>query len=422
MSTPAAILCAKCGASSATPASTCVKCGGRNTRVCGACGFQNSVAKNYCDKCGTSVAELGGVPPPAPSSAASDIPQTAIRKSSPLAPDAAGLPAAKGFSAEPYASADPWSAVAPPQAPPEPPPPRWTKLRKLVNVLAAVGGMLATGLAIWHWYESRKPENLVPRLAARYLESLRLGDYEAAYAMFSEAARKNVTLEELRASRDATQWTWGGLDIRHQEPGAVLLSYDLNVAGSQTRTDHLLFVQEGDRWVRPYNWTLMKKVEEAFEKGSPDIGLLLAQAAAVVNPRDPMARGYLCEAAYYRKAPAETVKQCLDALRLAQVYPSNLSLKSLYHLHAILADTYKNALKQPADALDQYALMLSFPDISPADQCEILLARSEAYYQLGRPGESAADLDRAEQLCVKRADHEYIARLRDVLRVPGRDQ
>ena len=180
-------------------------------------------------------------------------------------------------------------------------------------------------------------------------------------------------------------------------------------------------MKENEKWVRPYNWTLMKKVEEAFDKGNADLGLLLAQTAAMVNPRDPMARGYLCEAAYYRKAPDNAVKQCLDALQLSQTYPSNLSLKSIYHLHAILADTYKNALKQPAAALDQYAQMLSFPDISPADQCEILLARSEAYYGLGRPGEAAADLERAEQLCVKKQDQEFISRLREVMRVPGRN-
>ncbi|MDX6769476.1 MAG: zinc ribbon domain-containing protein [Elusimicrobiota bacterium] len=437
MSAPAAILCTKCGAASAAAVSTCGKCGGRNARVCGACGFQNSVAKNYCDKCGTGIAELGGAvaPPPVPGGPAADIPQTAVRK----LPEPGGLPQARGFAAEPgapqsaplpaagrapdpYASADPWGAVEPPKPPPPPPKPRWTKLRSLLNALAAIAGMAAAGGGIWHWYEGRKPENLVPRLAAQYLDALKRRDYEAAYAFFSESARKNATLEEFKSSRTAMEWTWANLEIKHREPGAVLLRYDLNAQGAESRPDHILFVKENDKWVRPYNWTLMKKVEDAFEKGNPDVGLLLAQTAASVNPRDPMARGYLCEAAYYRKAPQETVKQCHDALKLAQVYPSNLSLKSIYHLHAILADTYKNALGDPTSALDQYAQMLSFPDISPVDQCEILLARAESYYRLGRPGESATDLDRAEQLCLKKTDHEFIAKLREILQVPGRDR
>ena len=145
----------------------------------------------------------------------------------------------------------------------------------------------------------------------------------------------------------------------------------------------------------------------------------IAQAAATVNPRDPMARGYLCEAAYYRKAPAEAEKQCVTAIELARVYPSNLSLKSLYHLHAILADTYKNALRQPDKALDQFAQMLTFPNISPADQCEILLARAEAYVALSRPGEGLSDLDRAGQLCTRAVDQNYIEEMRRRLGAPN---
>lgn len=442
MSSPAAILCTKCGTAAATAVSTCAKCGGRNARVCGGCGHQNSVAKNYCDKCGSSISELGGaVAPPPPATglgSGADIPKTEVRRAEPKPGAAPGLPAAKGFAAAPgapqgaplpaakgsalppsaFGSADPWGAVEVPAPPPPPPQPKFLKLRVLINGLAALAGMAAAGAGIWHWYESRKPEVLVPRLAAQYLDALQRRDYDAAYAMFSDAAKKSATAAEFKATRDETQWAWSNLEIKHREPGAILLRYDLNVQGQQSRSDHLLFVQEGDRWVRPYNWTLMRKVEDAFEKGNADLGLLLAQTASAINPRDPMARGYLCEAAYYRKAPQEAVKQCLDALQLAQVYPNNLTLKSVYHLHAILADTYKNALRQPVQALEEYAQMLSFPDISPADQCEILLARSQAFYELGRPGESAADLLRAEQLCVKKADREFIARMRAALQIP----
>jgi tetratricopeptide (TPR) repeat protein len=170
--------------------------------------------------------------------------------------------------------------------------------------------------------------------------------------------------------------------------------------------------------VRPYNWTLMRQVEEAFDKGDADKGMLLAQSAAAINPRDPMAWGYLCEAAYYRKLPADTEVRCVRALELARTYPSNLSLKSLYHLHAILADTYYHALRSPDRALEQYAEMLGFPGISPADQCQILLARSQAYVSISRPGEALADLERGSQLCVSPADRAFIQRMRDSLHAP----
>lgn len=426
----AAILCTVCGSASATPLAQCAKCGGKNARVCGGCGFHNSLAKNYCDKCGNPISELGTIvaPPPAtaiPGAPKSDIPATVVKHiAKGAAPGAALLPAAGRQAPNPFAAAcvsnDPWAAVAPPQAEDIPKPPRWIgTLRRTVTAAFATFAVVASLVAVWYWTENNKPENASRRAAVQYLEALRARDYAAAYAQFSDSARKYCTLDDFVASRDTSTWTWSGLRIDHIEPGAVLLAYELSIAGAPPRTDRVLFVEENKRWVRPYNWVLMRKVEEAFEKNNADMGLILAQAAATVNPRDPMARGYLCEAAYYRKSPGDTERQCLTAIELSRVYPSNLTLKSLYHLHAILADTYKNALQKPALALDQFAQMLAFPSISPADQCEILLARSEAYLTLSRPGEALADADRAGQLCVRSQDLAYIREIRRKLNVPN---
>ncbi|MFI5345383.1 MAG: hypothetical protein ACHQ51_03310 [Elusimicrobiota bacterium] len=425
----AQILCTKCGAASAEPRLECGKCGGRNARVCGACGNQNSIAKNFCDKCGKSIASLGQIAPPPrtllPGAPSADIPATAVRR----------LPtpgaAASGPGPLPFAGQAPgvgpmedlWSAPKPvAQAPVEPAPLPPSPWRRTLNALAALAGVAAAAYAIWFWRESRKPEILVPKLAAAYLESLRTRDYARAYAQFSDEARRNCTEAEFRASRDETAWTWSGLRIEHMEPGAVLLSYDLKAEGSSPRQDHLLFTLDaspnGARWARPYNWTLMRQVEDAFEKGNADKGLILAQTAATVNPRDPMAWGYLCEAAYYRKSPQDAELRCLKALELARTYPSNLTLKSLYHLHAILADTYHHALIKPDRALEQYAEMLSFPEISPADQCSILLARSQAYVDISRPGEALADVERGAQLCTDPQDLAFIQKMRETLRAP----
>jgi hypothetical protein len=62
--------------------------------------------------------------------------------------------------------------------------------------------------------------------------------------------------------------------------------------------------------------------------------------------------------------------------------------------------------------------MLAFPGISPADQCQILLARSQAYASMSRPGEALADLERGSQLCVDPADQAFIQKMRDSLRAP----
>src|SRR5262249_5219889 len=144
------------------------------------------------------------------------------------------------------------------------------------------------------------------------------------------------------------------------------------------------------------------------DRGDPDMAMLLAQAAVSVDPRDPMARGYLCEAFYYRKVPLSAQKECETALQLIQKYPSKLSLKSLYHLHAILGDTYKNNLRVFDRAADEYSLMLKFPALSAEDQCQLLLARADTYAQMGRAQESMNDLTSAAGLCAKPEDQQFI--------------
>lgn len=421
----AAIVCVKCGAVSPTAVPDCAKCGGRNQRVCGGCGFQNSLTKNYCDKCGSPVGQLDAsvVPPQrtGPLGAPpSDIPATVIRRGNDKPAGApAPIPAAKS-AAEPSFDS-PWDSAPLPSVSREIAAERTAGamilrvLRGAVKLIAGMVGVAAVLGGAWYWLESQRPEVQAPKAAAAYLDALKLREFPKAYAMFSVAAKRSCAIDEFAASRDTTTWNWSDLKLVHLEPGAALFSYRLAVEGAEPREDRVLFVQEGREWVRPYNWTLMRKVEEAFDKGNPDMGLVLAQAAAVIDPRDPMARGYLCEAAYYRKVPQEAVNQCEQAVALARTYPSKLTLKSLYHLHAILADSYKNALDAPEKALEQYATMLSFPDISPADQCSILLARAELYLKRSDPGRALGDLNRSDELCDKPADKEYIVKLRRFL-------
>jgi hypothetical protein len=381
--------------------------------VCAGCGFESSAAKNYCDRCGAGLSSEAA--------ASSPISQA------PASISAQGLPAAGRRDGDPFAttaaeiSGDPWAQVVIPPAPvvEQPPPSRWSSLlRAGLNVAAPLVSVTVSLLGVWYWTESRKPEVVVRKVAVKYLDAMRARDFDAAYSLFSSAAKNHCTIEEFKSSRDDSTWTWSDLRVTHTEPDAILLAYELKVAGAPPRTDRVLFVRENGQWLRPYNWILMRKVEEAFDKGNADAGLILAQTAATINQRDPMARGYLCEAAYYRKSAEETVTQCVTAINLARVYPSNLTLKSLYHLHAILADTYKIALKQPEKALDQFTQMLAFPNISPIDQCEILLARAEAYTTISRPGEALADLTRGAQLCTKPNEHAYIEEMRRKIGAP----
>ncbi len=442
------IQCLKCAAAYAAAQASCAKCGGTLARVCSDCGTASSLVKNFCDKCGKSLTNPAPASAPRPASPGPDIPATAVFRlptpgealaggAMPAFPPSGPLPPAK--KAEPLGSPAPapaqpasarpapeslddlWKPSAPPatSAAPTKPPAAKRALSAVLNAIAALAGVALAGFGLWRWQQSQRPEVVVPRLAARYLDELRSQDYAGAYAMFSEAAKQSCTLDEFRAIRDTTAWTWSDLRVVHQEPGALLLAYTLSTPGKPDRTDHVLFTQEGDRWTRPYNWVLMRQVEESFDRGDADRGLLLAQSAATVNPRDPMAWGYLCEAAYYRHSPADAEARCVRALELADIYPSDLTPKSLYHLHAILADTYSQSLGRPDKAVEQFAQMLSFPNISPEDQCQILLARAQAYQRLSRPGEALADVDAGARLCTNPGDLAFVQKMRAALRPPS---
>jgi hypothetical protein len=307
MAADAQILCTKCTNISAEPRLECAKCGGRNARVCGKCGNQNSVAKNFCDKCGHSIADLGQIAPPPktllPGAPSTDIPATVVKKLKPTGPAPApgakpGSPPAPGAKPGPLEPGNPlpiartgglsqpgqptasfgaplddlWSAAPAPVATETVVRPKSRVWHQALNTLAALLGVTAAAYGVWTYRETQKPEILVPRLAGQYLEALRTHDYERAYGMFSEAAKRSATIDEFRASRDATSWIWSGLRIEYREPGAILFGYDLKADAAPPRRDHLLFTLEGDRWVRPYNWTLMRQVEEAFEKATPTRG------------------------------------------------------------------------------------------------------------------------------------------------------
>jgi hypothetical protein len=136
-----------------------------------------------------------------------------------------------------------------------------------------------------------------------------------------------------------------------------------------------------------------------------------------------MARGYLCEAVYFRKVPEETERECAAALQLSQTYPSKLSLKSLYHLHAILGDTYKNSLRKYPQAVAQFDALLAFPDLAPADQCDLLLVRADTLLAMGKGDEAAADLQTAAGLCTKPEDLAFIRQRQSALNaapLPGK--
>jgi tetratricopeptide (TPR) repeat protein len=292
------------------------------------------------------------------------------------------------------------------------------QLRKFINNAAALIGICVAAVAVFRFYESRKPEVVVPALAREYLESLRKGHYAQAYALFSPEAKKNCTESQLRSAFESTPWTWSNLNIVRREPDAFIFSYDKSLSGTRAQKEYLLLTQIGDQWEIPYNSSLIQAIEKSFNKADVDTGLAYAQIAKNVNPRDPIAWGYLCEAAYAKKLNSKIESYCLKALELANIYPSNLSPKSLLHLHAVMADTYHRKLNQPENAVQQYAALLAYPHLSREDQCQILLIRSQIYSDMSRPGEALNDLQRGATLCSAKKDVIFIQQMRENLHAP----
>ena len=420
------IVCTKCGAQLPAPGYACPKCQGALAKVCGNCSFQNAVTKNYCDRCGTPMT-LEPFSETASPLGEAGSPTAARRSVAPPGPPPP-LNIVQPFPGHSIPSArrrQPGAPAPVPEGHYVPPPPSTeaslTRLRRRdsrrsiffwgpIAAVVTAGGFL--------YYDYHRPQDAIPRAAAQYLKALSEGNLPAAYALLSRASQTHCTLDEFRSGREDTPWTWSDIKLARLEDEAAVVKYRLLVKGQPAKDDFLIFLLEDGRWVRPYNWNLLQRAEYAFARNDPDMALILSQEAVAIDSRDPMARGYLCEAVYYRKVPAETERECAAALQLSQVYPSNLSLKSLYHLHAILGDTYKNALQKYPEAVAQYDALLAFPDLPPADQCDLLLARADTRIAMGKSAETAADLQGAAVVCTKPEDLAYIRKRQTALRAP----
>lgn len=350
-------------------------------KSCGQCGFKNSPMKKYCDQCGTALVAANQ----------SEIPQTAVRRSVPATP-AFEEPGLRPAFLENKAPAPTQNAS-------------WTVMRRRDRIHNLGFLFMLTILAALGTYKYSlyvKPRNAVPRLAAEYLHALRNNDLERAYGMLSSLAKANCSPEEFKAARSPLPWTYSDIKAVRIEPEAAVVRYALSTQGGPPKDDYIHFVREDGGWARPYNWTLLRKAEAALERNDVDMALLLSQAAVEINPRDPMARGYLCEAAFHRRSPQDAERECSQALSLSLLYPSALSAKSLLHLHSLLGDTYKDFLGRPAEAVKQYLEALALPGLAVSDRCRLLLASSAARAAMGQSAPAAEDMRQAFALCPRR--------------------
>ncbi|OGR85714.1 MAG: hypothetical protein A3J74_10025 [Elusimicrobia bacterium RIFCSPHIGHO2_02_FULL_57_9] len=279
-------------------------------KTCGQCGFRNSVQKNYCDQCGNPFAPghdlpaagryaplMGITPPPIkPSTAA----RTTQRK-----------PASQRWMAAAY---------------------RIRSIGSLIFLICLAFGLFTLGLDYW---KTVNPQKAVPRQAASYLTALSQGDYANAYYSLSSVARARCSLEEFRLHQSAVNWTWNGLNLIKKEPDLMMVEYYIAHPGKEPEKNYLTFVLEDGHWALPFNEHILKNVKKLFKQKNIDMALIRAQEALTVNPRDPVARAYFCQASHWHKLPAQAGRECALALKLHQDYPSQISPAALKHVRAI---------------------------------------------------------------------------------------
>jgi tetratricopeptide (TPR) repeat protein len=385
------VLCAKCGAQG--QGSTCRACGGQLVKLCSQCEFANSPSKNFCDACGTDLSVQASAPAPQGPAAGTTLPQAgrarSIAENAPIPEPEKPKSEVKYYSNEESKVLKALKAAF------------WTTARAVHHALVFLimaGAAAAVVFAGLHALRVTRPTHIVLKLGQKYLDALRTNDYATAYGMLSEESKNTCTMDEFRLLRSTAAWTWSGLKVALAEKDLVVLEYDLEVEGRAPILDTLSFVKEDGEWVRPYNWHWIKAAEDSFARNDPDMALIKAGDAVRIDPRDPMARGYLCESVYYRKLPARAAIECRIALELAAHIPSKLSERSLYHLHDILADTYMTT-GQPELAAAQFAQMLAFPDLSTDDRCALLGNRADALAAAGKLAEANEDMQRARNEC-----------------------
>jgi len=333
---------------------------------------------------------------PLPEPPKKEPPKAEIRRREPQPPPKPPAPAADRAAEEPHKKEYRHGPPAKPVAS--------TMLGLMLFLITA--GLYA---AYW-WHFKHNPKTKLIRTATRYLSALQAGDAEAAYGLLSQAARNDVTLDDLKRFMPPTGWSFepSSVSIESQEENWALINCETRSSGSSEK-DRLEFILEGGRWLRAYDWPLLARAEQAIDDGDYAAADQAARKAAVVDPHGALARYYLCESAYYRQSPQEALTECRLTADLAAKSRAVLDDANQFHLHSILADLYKNQLEKPdfVEAVREYGLLLTLPRLEAAQRCDILLARADARALSGDTATATKDYQDAGGVCASEDDLGY---------------
>ena len=284
----------------------------------------------------------------------------------------------------------------------------------VASTLLGLGLFILTAAlyGLYYWHFKHNPRTKLVHAAARYLTALRTGDVDSAYhGLLSDAARGAVSIEEFKRYLPPSGWSFDSKDISIEaiEEDWALVRYDARAPGSPPEKNRMEFVQEGGRWLRAYDWSLLARAEQALDEGDYAAADESARKASAVNPRGALARYYLCESAYDRHSAQEALDECRKAVELAKQYPPGLRDTHLFLLHSILADLCKNLLDKPefSEAVREYGILLSLPGLDAPRRCDLLLARADTRVLLGDYSTASKDYQEAGGACASEDDISY---------------
>lgn len=187
--------------------------------------------------------------------------------------------------------------------------PSWTSLALPLLFLVAGAVVLSRKL-----HRDSRPEVTSLKAAGRYLEALKRYDFETAYALLTQGSKEACGLEDFKRIRPSDPWNFHSLRLVSVQGDRATFSYALETQGRPPKQESLALLREGERWLRPFLWPLLDKAEDALSRKDSGTALLLAKAARRIDPDDPSAQAYVCEAAYDNGPPEEAERECHDTL------------------------------------------------------------------------------------------------------------
>jgi len=427
------IRCPKCGFEPNVLGDTCLKCGAALEKKCGACGFSNSVEKNYCDQCGQllspAVPQQAPPPPPQkqpPAEQQKDPPrcleiqsmQDAVsekyasfrrhvddQQPKPPPPPAAG-PAKQDTSRPDLTQKIPYSEKnAAATRPPMPAIPTSNMAKKLTGPAMSLTVLAIMSVIGYFVIAPFMPKLRLTMTAKDYLTNMQQGKYEEAYDQLSANSKSVCSLEDYIAyNRDyyakTPPWQFRDVQIFTMAKQGAMIKYQLKEGSGPWKTDYLSFVQEHDRWARPYIWMLFQPIDEAMSRQDFTQALFLAQKLYLTDPMDPRASGYLCASEFFMSLYDRSVESCSRTLEAAAAYPVGYTGQELYWFNLYYADSLR-LLERNRAALDEYEKMLKLPELTVEQQCPIFLNRADVYVNTKNYEKALADVMRAGTVCVQ---------------------